>query len=92
MNNTPRQDENSVVAVFSQHGGLFRPDRRNTQGDRRQSEDDRGVQGRRSRRRPDFPRWLHDREAAVEAEEEHGGPFRRGGARCLFPGIRHGKK
>ena len=30
-----------------------------------------GVQGRRSGQRPAFPVWLHDREAAVEAEEEH---------------------
>jgi hypothetical protein len=72
-------------------GGLFRADRRNTQGHRRQSEDDQVVQGRRSGQRPAFPGGFHDREASVEAEEEHGGPFRRGGARRLFPGFRHGK-
>ena len=61
------------------------------QGDRRQSDDDQGVQGRHSRQRPAFPGWLHDREAPVEAEEEHGGPLRRGCARRLCPGFRHGK-
>src|SRR5258705_3393686 len=55
-------------------GGLFRPDRRSAQGNRRQSDHDQGVQGRRSGQRPAFPGWLQDREAPVEAEEEHGGP------------------
>jgi Cytochrome P460 len=27
----------------------------------------------------------------VEAEKEHGGPLRRGRARRLYPGFRHGK-
>ena len=36
-------------------GGLFRPDRRSAQGDRRQSDHDQGVQGRRSGQRPAFP-------------------------------------
>jgi hypothetical protein len=43
------------------------------------------------RQRPAFPGGLHDREAPVEAEEEHGGPVRRGCARRLYPGFRHGK-
>src|SRR5206468_12100452 len=61
------------------------------QGNRRQSDDDRGVQGRRSGQRPAFPGWLQDREAPVETEEEHGGPLRRGCARRLYPGFRHRK-
>src|SRR6185503_9804110 len=56
-------------------------------GDRRQSDHDRGVQGRYSRQRPAFPGRLQDREAAVEAEEEHGGPIRRGCARRLHAGF-----
>ena len=43
----------------------------------RQSDHDRGVQGRRCGQRAAFPGWLQDREAPVEAEEEHGGPLRR---------------
>jgi hypothetical protein len=39
-------------------GGLFRPGRRSAQGDRRQSDHDQGVQGRRSGQRPAFPKWL----------------------------------
>jgi hypothetical protein len=57
----------------------------------RQSDHDRGVQGRRSQQRPAFHRWLHDREAPVEAEEEHGGPLRRGRARRLYSGFRQRK-
>src|SRR6202022_179401 len=72
-------------------GGLFRPDRRSAQGDRRQSDHDRGVQGRRCGQRAAFPGWLQDREAPVEAEEEHGGPIRRGCARRLHAGFRHRK-
>ena len=72
-------------------GGLFRPDRRSAQGDRRQSDHDQCVQGRRSGQRPAFPGGLHDREAPVEAEEEHRGPLRRGCAGRLYPGFRHGK-
>src|SRR5215211_6930432 len=55
-------------------GGLFRPDRRSFEGNRRQPGHDRGVQGRHSRQRPAFPGRIEDREAAVEAEEERGGP------------------
>ena len=33
--------------------------------------------------RPAFPGWLHDREAPVDAEEEHRGSLRRGCARRL---------
>src|SRR4051794_11436671 len=35
------------------------------------------------------PGWLQDREAPVEAEEEPGGPVRRGCARRLHAGFRH---
>ena len=45
------------------------------QGHRRQSDHDQGVQGRRSGQRPAFPGRLQDREAPVELQEEHGGPF-----------------
>ncbi len=38
-----------------------------------------------------FPRGLHDREAPVEAEEEHGSPIRCGCAGLFHPGFRHGK-
>ena len=38
-----------------------------------------------------FPGGLHDREAPVETEEEHGGTFRRGRARRLYPGFCYGK-
>jgi|RhiMetdeSRZDD1v2_1073273.scaffolds.fasta_scaffold151109_4 hypothetical protein len=44
-----------------------------------------------SGQRPTFPRWLQDRKAPVEAEEEHRGPVRRGCARCLHAGFRHRK-
>ncbi len=67
------------------------PDRRSAQGDRCQSDHDRGVQGRRSRQWPTFPGWLQDREASVEAEEEHGGSLRRGCARRLHAGFRDRK-
>ena len=60
---------------------LFCADRRDTQGYRRQSHHDHGVQGRRSGQRPSFPGWLHDREASMETEEGHGGPVRR--SMCL---------
>jgi hypothetical protein len=40
---------------------------------------------------PAFPGGVEDRQAPVEVEEEHGGPFRRGSARRLFPGFRDGK-
>jgi hypothetical protein len=39
------------------------------------SDHDQCLQGRRSGQRPTFPGWNQDREAPVEAEEEHGGPF-----------------
>src|ERR1700682_1396631 len=42
------------------------------------SDHDRGVQDRCSGHRSAFPGWLQDREAPVEAEEEHGGSLRRG--------------
>src|SRR2546428_9997612 len=35
------------------------------------------------------PGWLQDREASVEAEEEHGGPIRREYAGRLHAGFRH---
>ena len=38
-----------------------------------------------------FPGWLQDREAPVEAKDEHGSTLRRGGAGRLFPGFRYGK-
>jgi hypothetical protein len=38
-----------------------------------------------------FPDWFQDREASVEAEEEYGGPIRRGCARRLYTGLRHRK-
>ena len=38
-----------------------------------------------------FPGRLQDREAAVEAEEEHGGAIRRGCTRRLHAGFRHRK-
>src|SRR5579863_4359374 len=41
-----------------------------------QSGHDQYVQGRRSGQQPAFPRRLDDREAPVEAEEEHGGALR----------------
>src|SRR6266566_226608 len=44
-------------------GGLFRPDRRGAQGDRRQSDHDRGVQGRRPGQRPAFPAGSKSAEA-----------------------------
>jgi hypothetical protein len=55
----------------------------------RQSDHDEGAQG--LGQRLAFPGWLLDREAPVEAEEEHGGPVRRGCARRLHAGFRHGK-
>src|SRR5262249_46594546 len=38
-----------------------------------------------------FPRWLEDREASMEAEEEHRGPLCRGCARRLHAGFRYRK-
>jgi hypothetical protein len=48
-----------------------------------ESDYDSGVQGWFSGQRQAFPGWLQDREAAVEAEEEHRGTFRRGCAGYL---------
>src|SRR6476660_2972806 len=58
-------------------------DRRKAQSNCRQSDDDQGVQSRHSGQLPAFPGWLHDRNAPVEAEKEHGGPLCRGGARPI---------
>ena len=96
------QDKYSLVSpggiAFSDFRGyedwadrLFCPPRRHTEGNRRQSEDDRGVQDGHSRQRPAFSGGLQDRKAPVEAEEEHGGPIRRGRAGFLHPGFRDGK-
>ena len=55
-----------VIAV-SQTGDAAR-------GDPRQSRDDRGLPGRRSRQRQAFPRRRQDGEDPLEPEKERGGP------------------
>ena len=72
-------------------GRLERSDRRGPQGDRRQSDDDRRLQGRRSRQRQTLPRRRQDREAPVEAEEEYRGSLCRGCAGHLLTGLSNGK-
>jgi Cytochrome P460 len=55
--------------------GLFRADRRGAQGDRRQSDHDRGLQGRYSRQRTTFSGWFQDREVQWKPKKSTEAPF-----------------
>ena len=89
--NTGRNRVLRLQGIRGLGGHFFRPNRRGAQGDRGKSDHDRSVQGRRSGQRPAVPGWLQGRKASMEAEKEHGGPFRRRRAGRLYTGFRHGE-